>query len=133
MKSINMIYLEMKDLKGNILLLKKECKKVDEEWESILKEVRDTVFNAAQGAKLYKETQEFLQERRLLKSQIEELEVQFELLGGDNKLEELKTKQDFKNVSTKKKDKKYKRDIDYYNNFREDIKEEVSEMYHITK
>ena len=112
-------------------MLKKEVKKIDEEWNSLLVEIRETVFNAAQGAQLYKRTQEFLQERRLLKMQMEELNNQYIVLGGDEKLKELEEFQDITKVGNKKGIKRRK--VDYFKNFREDIKEEVSEMYHITK
>ena len=131
MKSINIFYNEMKDMKESISMLKKEVKKVDKEWNSLLVEIRETVFNAAQGAQLYKKTQEFLQERRLLKMQMEELKNQYILLGGDEKLKELEQYQDITKVGNKKGIKK--RQADYFYNFREDIKEEVSNMYHVTK
>lgn len=131
MKSINIFYNEMKDMKESISMLKKEVKKVDEEWNNLLVEIRETVFNAAQGAQLYKKTQEFLQERRLLKMQMEELKNQYIVLGGDEKLKELEEFQDITKVGNKKGIKRRK--ADYFKNFREDIKEEVSEMYHITK
>ena len=131
MKSINIFYNEMKDMKESIAMLKKEVKKIDKEWNSLLVEIRETVFNAAQGAQLYKRTQEFLQERRLLKMQIEELKNQYIVLGGDEKLKELEQCQDITKVGNKKGIKK--RQVDYFKNFREDIKEEVSEMYHVTK
>ena len=131
MKSINIFYNEMKDMKESITMLKKEVKKIDEEWNSLLIEIRETVFNAAQGAQLYKRTQEFLQERRLLKMQMEELKNQYIILGGDEKLKELQECQDITKVGNKKGVKKRK--ADYFYNFREDIKEEVSNMYHVTK
>ena len=131
MKSINIFYNEMKDMKESISMLKKEVKKVDKEWNSLLVEIRETVFNAAQGAQLYKRTQEFLQERRLLKMQMEELKNQYIILGGDEKLKELQECQDITKVGNKKGIKK--RQADYFYNFREDIKEEVSNMYHVTK
>lgn len=131
MKSINIFYNEMKDMKESISMLKKEVKKVDKEWNSLLVEIRETVFNAAQGAQLYKKTQEFLQERRLLKMQMEELKNQYIILGGDEKLKELQEYQDITKVGNKKGIKK--RQADYFYNFREDIKEEVSNMYHVTK
>ena len=131
MKSINIFYNEMKDMKESISMLKKEVKKVDKEWDSLLVEIRETVFNAAQGAQLYKRTQEFLQERRLLKMQMEELNNQYIVLGGDEKLKELEEFQDITKVGNKKGIKR--REVDYFKNFREDIKEEVSEMYHVTK
>ena len=124
-------YNEMKDMKESISMLKKEVKKVDKEWDSLLVEIRETVFNAAQGAQLYKRTQEFLQERRLLKMQMEELKNQYIILGGDEKLKELQECQDITKVGNKKGIKKRK--ADYFYNFREDIKEEVSNMYHVTK
>ena len=120
MKSINIFYNEMKDVK-----------EIDKEWNSLLVEIRETVFNAAQGAQLYKKTQEFLQERRLLKMQMEELKNQYIVLGGDEKLKELEQCQDITKVGNKKGIKK--RQADYFYNFREDIKEEVSNMYHVTK
>ena len=131
MKSINIFYNEMKDMKESITMLKKEVKKIDEEWNSLLVEIRETVFNAAQGAQLYKRTQEFLQERRLLKMQMEELKNQNIVLGGDEKLKELEQCQDITKVGNKKGIKK--RQADYFYNFREDIKEEVTNMYHVTK
>ena len=131
MKSINIFYNEMKDMKESISMLKKEVKKVDKEWNSLLVEIRETVFNAAQGAQLYKRTQEFLQERRLLKMQMEELKNQYIILGGDEKLKELEQCQDITKVGNKKGIKK--RQADYFYNFREDIKEEVTNMYHVTK
>ena len=131
MKSINIFYNEMKDMKESISMLKKEVKKVDKEWNSLLVEIRETVFNAAQGAQLYKRTQEFLQERRLLKMQMEELKNQYIILGGDEKLKELQECQDITKVGNKKGIKK--RQADYFYNFREDIKEEVTNMYHVTK
>ena len=131
MKSINIFYNEMKDMKESISMLKKEVKKVDKEWDSLLVEIRETVFNAAQGAQLYKRTQEFLQERRLLKMQMEELNNQYIVLGGDEKLKELEQCQDITKVGNKKGIKK--RQADYFYNFREDIKEEVTNMYHVTK
>ena len=131
MKSINIFYNEMKDMKESITMLKKEVKKIDEEWNSLLVEIRETVFNAAQGAQLYKRTQEFLQERRLLKMQMEELKNQYIVLGGDEKLKELEQCQDITKVGNKKGIKK--RQADYFYNFREDIKEEVTNMYHVTK
>ena len=131
MKSINIMYLEMKDLYGSIEMMKEECKKVDKEWNKLLTEIKNATFNAAQGAQLYKRTQEFLQERRLLKMQMEELNNQYIILGGDEKLKELEECQDITKVGNKKGIKK--RQADYFYNFREDIKEEVSEMYHVTK
>ena len=131
MKSINIMYLEMKDLYGSIEMMKEECKKVDKEWNKLLIEIKDTTFNASQGAQLYKRTQEFLQERRLLKMQMEELKNQYIILGGDEKLKELQECQDITKVGNKKGIKKRK--ADYFYNFREDIKEEVSNMYHVTK
>lgn len=131
MKSINIMYLEMKDLYGSIEMLKEECKKVDKEWNKLLIEIKNATFNASQGAQLYKRTQEFLQERRLLKMQMEELNNQYIVLGGDEKLKELEEYQDITKVGNKKGIKKRK--ADYFSNFREDIKEEVSEMYHVTK
>lgn len=131
MKSINIIYNELHDLKMSIELLKEQSGDVDKEFHSILEEIRTTVFNASQGALLYKNMQDFLQERRLLKTRIEELQVQYEILGGDNKLQELEKYQSFKNVP--KKDKKYHRKLNYFKNFKEDVKEEVSMMYHIQK
>ena len=131
MKSINIFYNEMKDMKESISMLKKEVKKVDKEWNSLMVEIRETVFNAAQGAQLYKRTQEFLQERRLLKMQMEELKNQYIILGGDEKLKELQECQDITKVGNKKGIKKRK--ADYFYNFREDIKEEVTNMYHVTK
>ena len=131
MKSINIIYNELHDLKTSIELLKEQTGDVDKEFDAILEEIRTTVFNASQGALLYKNMQEFLQERRLLKTRIEELQVQYEILGGDRKLTELEKYQNFKNVP--KKDKKYHRKLSYFKNFKEDVKEEVSMMYHIQK
>lgn len=131
MKSINIIYNELHDLKTSIELLKEQTGDVDKEFDAILEEIRTTVFNASQGALLYKNMQEFLQERRLLKTRIEELQVQYEILGGDRKLTELEKYQNFKNVP--KKDKKYHRKLNYFKNFKEDVKEEVSMMYHIQK
>src|SRR5699024_5254766 len=89
--------------------LKKEVKKIDEEWNSLLVEIRETVFNAAQGAQLYKRTQEFLQERRLLKMQMEELKNQYIILGGDEKLKELQECQDITKVGNKKGKYYYKK------------------------
>jgi predicted FMN-binding regulatory protein PaiB len=129
MKSINIIYNELKDLDLSIELMKEQCSEINKEFHTILDEVRETTFNASQGAKLYQSIQDFLQERRLLKARIEELEIQFELLGGKEKLNQLKSYQDFKNVP--KKDKKYHRKIDYFSDFRVDIKEEIENMYHI--
>ena len=131
MKSINIMYLEMKDLYGSIEMLKEECKKVDKEWNKLLIEIKNATFNASQGAQLYKRTQEFLQERRLLKMQMEELKNQYIILGGDEKLKELQECQDITKVGNKKGIKK--RQADYFYNFREDIKEEVTNMYHVTK
>lgn len=131
MKSINIIYNELHDLKTSIELLKEQTGDVDKEFDAILEEIRTTVFNASQGALLYKNMQEFLQERRLLKTRIEELQVQYEILGGDRKLTELEKYQNFKNVP--KKDKKYHRKLNYFKNFKEDVKEEISMMYHIQK
>lgn len=131
MKSINIIYNELHDLKTSIELLKEQTGDIDKEFDAILEEIRTTVFNASQGTLLYKNMQEFLQERRLLKTRIEELQVQYEILGGDKKLIELEKYQNFKNVP--KKDKKYHRKLNYFKNFREDVKEEVSMMYHIQK
>src|SRR5699024_1855806 len=131
MKSINIFYNEMKDMKESITMLKKEVKKIDEEWNSILVEIRETVFNDGEGAKLNKRKQEFIQERRLLKMKMEELKKQYIILGGDEKLKELQECQDITKVGNKKGIKKRK--ADYFYNFREDIKEEVSNMYHVTK
>lgn len=131
MKSINIIYNELHDLKTSIELLKEQTGDVDKEFHAILEEIRTAVFNASQGTLLYKNMQEFLQERRLLKTRIEELQVQYEILGGDRKLTELEKYQNFKNVP--KKDKKYHRKLKYFKNFREDVREEVSMMYHIQK
>ncbi|AWY02872.1 hypothetical protein [Staphylococcus phage VB-SauS-SA2] len=131
MKSINIMYLEMKDLHGSIEMMKEECKKVDKEWDKLLIEIKDATFNASQGAQLYKKTQEFLQERRLLKMQMEELKNQYIILGGDKKLKELEEFQDITKVGNKEGIKRRK--ADYFGNFREDIKEEVSEMYHVIK
>ena len=131
MKSINIMYLEMKDLYGSIEMMKEECRKVDKEWNELLIEIKNTTFNASQGAQLYKRTQEFLQERRLLKMQMEELNNQYIILGGDEKLKELEEYQDITKVGNKKCI--IKRKADYFSYFREDIKEEVSEMYHVTK
>ena len=39
MKSINIMYLEMKDLYGSIEMMKEECKKVDKEWNKLLTEI----------------------------------------------------------------------------------------------
>lgn len=129
MKSINIIYNELKDLDLSIELMKEQCSEINKEFHTILDEVRETTFNASQGAKLYQSIQDFLQERRLLKARIEELEIQFELLGGKEKLNQLKSYQDFKNVP--KKDKKYYRKSEYFSDFRVDIKEEIENMYHI--
>lgn len=131
MKSINIFYNELKDMKESITMLKREVKEIDKEWNNLLVEIRETVFNAAQGAQLYKRTQEFLQERRLLKMQMEELKNQYIVLGGDEKLKELEEFQDITKVGNKEGIKRRK--ADYFKNFREDIKEEVSEMYHVTK
>lgn len=129
MKSINLIYNELDDLYTSIKLMKEQSKDIDKEFNTVLEEIRLTTFNASQGTKMYKQLQEFLQERRLLKAEIEELEVQFELLGGKSKLDELRKYQDFKNVP--KKDKKYHRRSVYYKNFRVDLREKAESLYHI--
>lgn len=134
MNYIEKIYSELLDLRGTIDLLNAELKEVDSKFEGILKEVRDTDFNVEQSIKMYKNLQEFLQERRLLKTKIEEMEIQYDILGGDKQLNKYQKALDFKRVKEDiqfKKDKKYYRDKKYYKNFREDLKTQAEELYHI--
>lgn len=134
MNHIEKIYSELLDLRGTIDLLNAELKEVDSKFKSILKEVRDTDFNVEQSIKMYKNLQEFLQERRLLKAQIEEMEIQYDILGGDKQLNKYQKALDFKRVKEDiqfKKDKRYYRDKKYYKNFREDLKAQAEDLYHI--
>lgn len=134
MNYIETMYNELSDLKGSIILLKEDAKNIDNKFHDILKEVRDTDFDLIQSINMYKNIQNFLQERRLLKSKIEEMEIQYEILGGDEQLKTYSEALDFKQVkrNTKfNKDNKYYRNKKYYSNFREDLKEQISSLYHI--
>lgn len=134
MNYIEKIYSEMSDLNGTINILQLEMKTINDKFESILIDIRDTNFNIEQSVKIYKKLQDFLQERRLLKAQIEEMKIQFEVLGGEEQYSKYEKALDFKKVKQDKefkKDKKYYRDKKYYNNFREDLKEKAIDLYHI--
>lgn len=134
MNYIEKIYNEMSDLKGTINILQLEMKTINDKFESILIDIRDTNFNVEQSVEIYKKLQDFLQERRLLKAQIEEMKIQFEVLGGEEQYIRYEKALDFKEVKKDrefKKDKKYYRDKKYYNNFREDLKEKAIDLYHI--
>ncbi|AIA64131.1 hypothetical protein PHAGE6E_105 [Staphylococcus phage 6ec] len=134
MNYIERIYSELVDLKGTVNILQIEMKEINSKFEDILIKIRETEFNVSQSVEMYKRLQEFLQERRLLRAQIEEMEVQYEILGGDEQLKKYEKALDFKEVKKDrefKKDKKYYRDKKYYNNFREDLKEKAIDLYHI--
>ena len=134
MNYIEKIYSEMSDLKGTINILQLEMKTINNKFENILIDIRDTNFNVEQSVEIYKKLQDFLQERRLLKAQIEEMKIHFEVLGGEEQYIRYEKALDFKKVKQDKefkKDKKYYRDIKYYKNFREDLKEKVDGFYHI--
>lgn len=92
----------------------------------IMKEIANSNFNAAEGAKLYMAFQEFLQERRMIKMELENYQEQFEALGGISYMAELKYKID--NPKTMKK-----RKISYYRNFPKAHQEKIKSMYHIEK
>ena len=128
MNYIERIYSELVDLKGTVNILQIEMKEINSKFEDILIKIRETEFDVSQSVEMYKRLQEFLQERRLLRAQIEEMEVQYEILGRYEKaldFKEVKKDREFK------KDKKYYRDKKYYNNFREDLKEKAIDLYHI--
>lgn len=134
MNYIEKIYSEMLDLKGTISILELEMKEINSKFEDILTDIRETEFNVVQSVEMYKKLQEFLQERRLLKAQIEEMKIQFEVLGGEEQYNRYKKALDFKKVKQDKEFKKYKkyyRNKKYYKNFREDLKEKVDDFYHI--
>lgn len=134
MNSIEIVYNELKELKENITLLRGKKKEFNERFVQLLAEVRDTEFNAIEGVELYKSMQEFLQERRLLSSRVDELEIQYDLLGGDKALEKYNQMLDFQNVKTNpefKKTNKYYRNKKYFKNFPEKYKKEIDKMYHI--
>lgn len=134
MNYIKRMYSEMKDLRGTINILEEQLEQINCEFEDIMIEVRETDFNVSQSIEMYKRLQQFLQERRLLKSQIEEMKVQYEILGGDVQLERYNKALDFKKVKCNphyKKDKKYYRNKKYYENFNEDIKNDIYNLYHI--
>src|SRR5699024_160638 len=92
MNSIEIIYNQIKEMKENIDCIKKEVEEKDIEMKSIMKEIDNTNFNAAEGAKLYMAFQEFLQERRMIKTDLENNQEQFEELGGVAYMIELKNK-----------------------------------------
>lgn len=127
MKSVNIIYNEMKDLKENIEYLKGVKADFNDRFQKLLNEIRVTKFNAIEGVELYKSTQEFLQERRVLIVQLEELEEQYNALGGDERLAKLKEVQNYKRPKGKAP-----RKLTYYRNFKEKDRELISQMYHIT-
>lgn len=126
MNSIEIIYNQLKDMKENIEYIKKEVEEKDIEMKSIMKEIANTNFNAAEGAKLYMAFQEFLQERRMIKTDLENYQEQFEALGGVSYMIELKNK--IENPKTMKK-----RKISYYRNFPKAHQEKIKSMYHIEK
>lgn len=132
MNYIKRIYKELEDLYKNIKYIDSRLQQINCEWEEILEEIKDTNFNAIEGVELYKKTQEFLQERRLLKIQKEELDIQFRLLGGKSKLQHLKDNIIFKPKKNSKDGKNY-RNYEYFKNFKPEIKEKLENVYHVKK
>lgn len=132
MNYIKRIYKELEDLYKNIKYIDSRLQQINCEWEEILEEIKDTNFNAIEGVELYKKTQEFLQERRLLKMQKEELDIQFRLLGGKSKLKHLKDNIIFKPKKNSKDGKNY-RNYEYFKNFNPEIKEKLENVYHVKK
>lgn len=132
MNYIKRIYKELEDLYKNIKYIDSRLQQINCEWEEILEEIKDTNFNAIEGVELYKKTQEFLQERRLLKMQKEELDIQFRLLGGKSKLKHLKDNIIFKPKKNSKDGKNY-RNYEYFKNFKPEIKEKLENVYHVKK
>lgn len=126
MNSIEIIYNQLKDMKENIDYIKKEVAEKDIEMKSIMKEIANSNFNAAEGAKLYMAFQEFLQERRMIKTELENYQEQFEALGGISYMTELKYKIDNPKIMKKRK-------LSYYKNFPKAYQEKVESMYHVEK
>lgn len=131
MNYINRIYEELEDLHYGITVMRSEMSRINKEYNQIINEMPNTNFSASQGVEMYKKLQEFLQERRLTKSRLEEMEVQFEILGGVEQLRRLERAKVFSKVP--KKSPKYHRRLSYFENFKQEVKEEVKEMYHIIK
>ena len=132
MNYIKRTYKELEDLYKNIKYIDSRLQQINCEWEEILEEIKDTNFNAIEGVELYKKTQEFLQERRLLKMQKEELDIQFRLLGGKSKLQHLKDNIIFKPKKNSKDGRNY-RNYEYFKNFKPEIKEKLKNVYHVKK
>lgn len=132
MNYIKRTYRELEDLYKNIKYIDSRLQQINCEWEEILEEIKNTNFNAIEGVELYKKTQEFLQERRLLKMQKEELDIQFRLLGGKSKLKHLKDNIIFK-PKKNSKDGKNHRNYEYFKNFKPEIKEKLENVYHVKK
>lgn len=132
MNYIKRTYRELEDLYKNIKYIDSRLQQINCEWKEILEEIKNTNFNAIEGVELYKKTQKFLQERRLLKIQKEELDIQFRLLGGKSKLQHLKDNIIFKPKKNSKDGKNY-RNYEYFKNFKPEIKEKLENVYHVKK
>lgn len=126
MNSIEIIYNQLKDMKENIDYIKKEVAEKDVEMKEIMKEIANSNFNAAEGAKLYMAFQEFLQERRMIKTELENYQEQFEALGGMSYMINLKNKIDNPKAIKKRK-------LSYYKNFPKVYQEKIESMYHVKK
>lgn len=130
MNSIEIIYAELADLDSSIEMYRLEIKKLDEDMVRIFNKIADTNFSASEGTQMYLHTQRFLQERRLKKAHLEELEVMYESLGGRTRLNNVKNRLSIGCID-RAKPSKYNRTSSYFKNFDEDIKEEILSMYHI--
>lgn len=126
MNSIEIIYNQLEDMRDNIEYIKREVKAKDKEMVSIMNEISNTNFNASEGVKLYKAMQGFLQERRMLKLDMENYIEQFEAMGGVEYLNRLKDR-----IENPKPSKKRK--LSYYRNFSEEYQEKAKKMYHMKK
>src|SRR5699024_7209564 len=122
MNSIEIIYNQIKNKKENIEYIKKEVEEKDIEMKSIMKEISNTKFKTEDGSKLYIASKEFLKERSMIKTDVENYQQQFEALGGVSYMIKLKNKID--NPKTMKK-----RMLSYYRNFPKAHQEKIKSMY----
>lgn len=126
MSSIKIIYGQLKDMEKNMNYIKQEVKEKDKEMVELMEEIANSNFNASEGAKLYMAVQKFLQERRMLKTDMENYQEQFDALGGIEYLNMLEEK-----VLNPQPSKL--RNLEYFKNFPRRHRERAKEMYHIKK
>lgn len=83
---------ELQEVKSSLIKARAEMQACDKEVSRIYHDIETRKFNAYEGYKLSKDLQVVLQRRRAWKVTVENLQSDYDLIGGDKTLHKLEAK-----------------------------------------